>query len=256
MIIIKSEAEINNIRLAGKIVRDTHNKMKEAIAPGISTYEINQIAEKYIYSQGAIPSQKGYRNFQEGMPNFPAATCISINDEVIHGIPSKNRILKNGDIVSIDLVVEKNGHYADAARTHIVGKANSEEDLKLVKVTEEAFFKGVKQAKIGNRIGDISNAIQEYVLDNGFDVIRAYQGHGVGNEMHEEPGIPNHGKKGIGPRLVEGMTLAVEPMVVQGSYEILELDDGWTVVTEDRRNAAHYENTILISKDGAEILTL
>ena len=234
MIIIKSEDEIKKIRIAGKILRDTHKVIEDAIKPGISTYDLDKIAEKYILSQNAIPSQKGYKNFREGYPDFPSATCISINDELIHGIPSKNRILKNGDIVSIDLVVEKDKYFADAARTYIVGKANKKEDEHLVKITKEAFFEGIKEANVGNRIGDISNAIYEYVLKNNLDVIREYQGHGVGRYMHEEPGISNYGKKGIGPRLEVGMTLAIEPMVVQGSYEIDELEDGWTVVTKDR----------------------
>ena len=256
MIIIKSEKEIENIRLAAKILSEAHNLIEQNIRPGISTYELDMIAEKFILEQDAIPSQKGYKNFIEGKPDFPAAACISINDEVIHGVPSKSKILRQGDIVSIDLTVEKNRYFADAARTYIVGEAKTKEDEKLVKTTIEAFYEGIKYAKIGNRIGDISNAIQRFVNKNGFDVIRAYQGHGVGSKMHEEPGIPNYGKAGVGPRLEEGMTLAIEPMVVQGSYEVLELDDGWTVVTKDGKNSAHYENTILITNDGPEILTL
>ncbi len=256
MIIIKSKDEIQKIKKAGEILRDAHNEVKDIVKEGVSTYEIDKVAEKYILSKNATPSQKNYPNFHEGQPNFPSATCVSVNDEIIHGIPSKKRILKQGDIVSIDLVVEKDGYYADAARTYIVGKANSEEDQKLVKITEEAFFEGIKQAKVGNRIGDISNAIYEYVRKNNFDVIREYQGHGVGKHMHEEPGIPNHGQKGIGPRLVEGMTLAVEPMVVQGNPGIKELSDGWTISTNDGKNSAHYENTIYITKNGPEILTL
>ncbi len=256
MIIIKSKEDIEYIKLAGKILRDTHNLLEDAIKPGISTYELDIIAEKYILSKNARPSQKGYPSFYEGVQNFPASTCISINDEVIHGIPSKKRILQEGDIVSIDLVVEKDGYYADAARTYIVGKPKNKEDEHLVNITKEAFFKGIAEAQIGNRIGDISNAIYNYVTENELDVIRAYQGHGVGNKMHEDPGIPNHGKPGIGPRLEVGMTLAIEPMVVQGLYEVKELEDGWTVVTIDGKNSAHYENTILITDNGPEILTL
>lgn len=255
MIIIKSKEEIENIKKAGIILKNTHNKIKESIKVGISTYELDRIAEKYIISQNAKPSQKGYPNFQKGFPDFPSATCISVNNEVIHGIPSKKRILKNGDIVSIDLVVEKDGYFADAARTYIVGNPNSKNDEDLVRITEEAFFEGIKKANIGNRIGDISNAIFEHVSKNGFDVIREYQGHGVGKKMHEEPGIPNYGKKGIGPRLEEGMTIAIEPMVVAGNSEIIELNDGWTIITKDGKNASHYENTVLITKNGPEILT-
>ena len=256
MIIIKSKEEIKSIKIAGEILRDTHKRMQEAIRPGISTDELDKVAEKYILSQKANPAQKGYPNFTEGMPSFPSTTCISVNEVVIHGIPSKKRILKDGDIVSIDLVVEKNGYYADAARTYIVGKANSKEDEILVNSTKESFFEGIKYAKPGNRIGDISNAIYEHIKKNNLDVIRAFQGHGVGIEMHEEPGIPNYGEKGRGPRLEEGMVLAIEPMVVQGSSDVVELEDGWTIITVDGRNSAHYENTVLITRNGPEILTI
>lgn len=256
MIIIKSEEEIKKIKIAGKILRDAHNKIQEAIRSGISTYELDQIAERYILSKKANPAQKGYPNFDEGMPSFPSTTCISVNDVVIHGIPSKREILKDGDIVSIDLVVEKDGYYADSARTYIVGKAKSKEDEKLVKVTKEAFFEGIKYAKPGNRIGDISSAIYEYIKKNDLDVIRSFQGHGVGLKIHEEPGIPNYGEKGKGPRLQEGMVLAIEPMVVQGEDEIFELEDGWTIITADGKNSAHYENTVLITKNEPEILTI
>ena len=204
---------------------------------------------------GAIPAEKGYPSGIKGVPDFPASTCMSVNDEVIHGIPSKNRILKDGDIVSVDLVTLKNGFHGDCARTYIVGEGTPEAK-RLVEVTKQAFFEGIKLAKKGNRIGDISNAIGEFVKKNGYSVVREFQGHGIGREMHEEPGIPNYGKAGRGPRLEPGMTLAIEPMVMEGDPEIWELDDGWTIVTADGKLAAHYENTILITEKEPEVLTL
>ena len=204
---------------------------------------------------GAIPAQKGYDVGIKGIPPFPAATCISINDEVIHGIPSKNRIIKEGDIVSIDTVALKNGFHGDAARTFVVGKVSKEIE-KLIKVTKQAFFEGIQYAKPGNRIGDISHAIGEYVYANGFSVVQEFQGHGIGRQMHEDPGVPNDGKAGRGIRLEPGMTLAVEPMVIQGKHDILELEDGWTIITKDGSMSAHYENTILITEKEPEILTI
>lgn len=188
--------------------------------------------------------------------DFPGSICASINDEVIHGIPSKRAILKEGDIISFDLTVYKNGFHGDAARTYIVGKANSKEDEKLIEVTKQSFFEGLKYAKKGNRVGDISNAIHEYVNKNGFSVLREFQGHGIGRQMHEDPGVPNYGKPGRGMRLVPGMTICIEPMVIAGRPDILELDDGWTIISEDGTNSAHYENTILITEKEPEILTL
>ena len=189
------------------------------------------------------------------MNPFPATLCISINDEVIHGIPSKKTILKEGDIVSVDLVVLKNGFHGDCARTYIVGKA-SNEAKRLVDITKQAFFEGIKFAKKGNRIGDISNKIGEYINKNGYSVVKEFQGHGIGRQMHEDPGIPNYGKAGKGIRLEPGMTLAIEPMVIMGKSEIYELEDGWTIVTEDGSLSAHYENTILITEKEPEILTI
>ena len=204
---------------------------------------------------GAVSAEKNYPSGYDDVPNFPAATCISINDEIIHGIPSKKRIIKDGDIVSVDLVALKNGYNGDAARTFIVGNI-SEEAKRLVEITRQAFFEGIKYAKKGNRIGDVSHAIGEFVRQNGYSVVREFQGHGIGREMHEDPGIPNYGKAGKGIRLEPGMTLAIEPMVIQGKPNILELDDGWTIVTEDGSLSAHYENTILITEGAPEILTL
>ena len=206
-------------------------------------------------SLGAIPAQIGYDPGIRGVPKFPASTCISVNDEVIHGIPHKNHIIKDGDIVSVDTVALKNGFHGDAARTFMVGNV-SPEAKRLVEVTKQAFFEGLKFAKPGFRIGDISHAVGEYVKSQGFSVLKEFQGHGIGREMHEDPGIPNYGKAGKGIRLEPGMTLAIEPMVIQGKPNILELDDGWTIITEDGSLAAHYENTILITEKEPEILTI
>ena len=255
MVTIKSKKEIEFMREACRVVAETYKELENYIKPGITTLELDQIAEKKMRSLGAIPAEKGYDSGIKGVPKFPASICISINDEVIHGIPSKNRILKEGDLVSIDTVALKNGYNGDAARTFIVGKT-SKENERLVNVTKQAFFEGIKFAKQGNRIGDICHAIGEYVHSQGFSVVKEFQGHGIGKQMHEEPGIPNYGKAGRGIRLEPGMTLAIEPMVIQGKSNILELEDGWTIVTEDGSMAAHYENTILITEKEPEILTI
>ena len=255
MIDIKSKREIELMREACRVTALVHKAIEEAIRPGISTLELDQIAEKVIRENGGIPAEKGYPSYDKSIPDFPASICASVNDEVIHGIPSSRVILKEGDVISIDLVVYKDGFNGDAARTYIVGKG-SKEDERLLKVTKQAFFEGIKFAKKGYRIGDISHAIGEYVESNGFSVVKEFQGHGIGRSMHEDPGIPNYGKAGKGPRLEPGMTLAIEPMVIAGKPEILELDDGWTIVTEDGSNSAHYENTILITEKEPEVLTL
>ena len=255
MVEIKSKREIELMRKACKIASDTQKEVEKIIKPGISTMELDKVAENFIKSQGAIPAQKGYPHPEKGMPPFPGTLCVSINDEVIHGIPSKKVILKDGDIVSIDLVVLKDGFHGDCARTYIVGKASKEaEDL--VNVTKQAFYEGIKFAKKGNRVGDISHAIGEYVNKNGYSVLKEFQGHGIGREMHEDPGIPNFGKAGRGIRLEPGMTIAVEPMVIAGEPEIWELEDGWTIVSADGSLTAHYENTILITEKEPEILTI
>ena len=255
MITIKSKKEIELMRESCKIVRLAQEAIAKAIKPGISTYELDKIAEDVILANGAIPSCKNYPSGIKGVPAFPCAVCISVNDEVIHGIPSKHTILKEGDIVSTDLCAYKNGFHGDATRTHIVGNG-SKEARKLLEVTEQSFFEGIKFAKKGYRIGDISNAIGEYVRKNSLYVIKEFQGHGIGREMHEEPGIPNYGKAGKGMRLEPGMTLAIEPMVTVGTSEIEVLDDGWTIVTADGSLAAHYENTILITENEPEVLTM
>ena len=255
MVTIKSKKEIELMKEACKVVALTYQELEKRIKPGMTTWELDEIAEKTMRSLGAIPAEKGYDIGIKGVPKFPASICISINDEVIHGIPSKHRVIKEGDIVSIDTVALKNGFNGDAARTFVIGKVSAETQ-RLVDVTKQAFFEGIKYAKKGNRIGDVCHAIGEYVHSQGFSVVREFQGHGIGREMHEDPGIPNYGKAGRGIRLEPGMTLAIEPMVIQGKPNILELDDGWTIVTEDGSMAAHYENTILITEKEPEILTI
>ncbi len=255
MVTIKSKKEIEQMKEACKLTAQVHEVIKKEIKPGISTYELDQIAEKFIRDNGGIPSEKNFPSEIPGIPDFPGSICASINDEVIHGIPSKKAILKEGDVVSFDITAYKNGFHGDAARTYIVGNPKTLEDQKLVEVTKQAFFEGLKFAKKGYRVGDISNAIYEYVTKNGFSILREFQGHGIGREMHEDPGIPNYGKPGRGMRLEPGMTICIEPMVIAGNRQIYQLDDGWTIVSEDGSNSAHYENTILITENEPEILT-
>ena len=255
MVTIKSQKEIEKMRQASHIVAIVYQELEKMMKPGITTMQLDHFAEKIIREHGGIPAQKGYPSGQKGVGAFPATLCVSINDEVIHGIPSDRVILQDGDVVSVDLVVYKNGFHADAARTFIVGKA-SKEAQRLVDITKQAFFEGIQYAVKGNRIGDISSAIGEFVEKNGYNVVREFQGHGIGEQMHEDPGIPNYGKKGRGIRLEPGMTLAIEPMVMVGKPKICVLEDGWTIVTEDGSLSAHYENTILITEKEPEILTL
>lgn len=248
MIIIKSKQEIDMMRTAGKVNSLILRELKNIIKPGISTMDIDEFVEKTVKEHGMIASEKGYCD-------YPASACVSINEEVVHGIPSKNRILQTGDIVSVDLVVEYKGYMADAARTYGVGEI-SPRAKHLIDTAEAAFFEGIKFAREGYRLYDISHAIQQKVEGEGFGVIRDFVGHGIGNEMHEEPQIPNYGKAGKGPRLQTGMTLAIEPMIVEGSYEVDVLQDDWTVVTIDGGLAAHYENTVVINDGEPELLTL
>jgi methionyl aminopeptidase len=247
MISIKSPREIELMRTAGIIVAEAHELLKEVIKPGITTLELDTIAERHIRKSGGIPAFKGYNG-------FPASICASINEQVVHGIPGPIE-LKDGDIIGIDIGAIYNGYNSDAARTHGVGSIDSELQ-RLIKVTEESFFKGIEFAVTGNRLSDISHAIQKHVESNGFSVVRDFVGHGIGKMMHEEPQIPNYGPPGKGPRLVPGMCLAVEPMVNQGRYSVKILSNGWTVVTTDRKPSAHYENTIVITNDKPEILTI
>ena len=255
MVTIKSKSEIECMREAGRVADLVQKEIEKAIKPGVTTLDLDKIAEAKMRELGALPAEKGYPSGMKGVPDFPASICASVNDNIIHGIPSDKVVLREGDIISIDLVTYKNGFNGDAARTYIVGEPNSVEDQKLVEVTKQAFFEALKYAKKGYRVGDISNAVYEYVNQNGFSILREFQGHGIGREMHEDPGIPNYGKPGRGMRLEPGMTICIEPMVIAGNREILELDDGWTIVSEDGSNGAHYENTILITENEPEILT-
>jgi methionyl aminopeptidase len=255
MVTIKSHKEIEFMKDVCKIVAEFYEQLEKKIRPGISTYELDKEAEKIMRNLGAIPAQIGYNPGIKGIPPYPSATCISINDEVIHGIPSKNHIIQEGDIVSIDTVALKNGFHGDAARTFLVGNVDKEAK-RLVDITKQAFFEGIKYAKPGYRIGDISHAVGEFVKSNGYSVVREFQGHGIGKQMHEEPGIPNYGKAGKGMRLEPGMTICVEPMVIQGKPDICELEDGWTILTCDGSLSAHYENTILITENEPKILTI
>lgn len=245
---IKSEREIGLMREAGKILSDVHLQLREAIQPGITTYDINLLADKLIRGYNCIPSFLDYQG-------FPASACVSVNDEVVHGIPKKKKVLIEGDIVSIDAGVIYKGYHSDAARTWPVGKV-SEEAEKLIEVTEQSFFEGIKHAKAGNHLHEIGATIQEYVESHGFSVVRALVGHGIGKEMHEEPQIPNFKQINRGIRLAAGMTLAIEPMVNVGHFDVDWQDDNWTVVTSDGSLSAHYENTILITEGEAEILSL
>ena len=255
MVYIKSKKEIELMQESCKIAFLTQKAIEQAIKPGISTYELDQIAQKTMIKYGAIPAQKGYPSGEKNVPDFPASICSSVNDVVIHGIPSKREILKDGDIVSIDLVAYKNGFNGDCARTYCVGNVDNK-TKKLVEITKQAFFEGIKYAKKGNRVGDISHAIGEFVEKNGFSVVKEFQGHGIGRQMHEDPGIPNYGKSGKGVRLEPGMTLAIEPMVIEGKPNILVLEDGWGIISEDGSKASHYENTILITEKEPKILTI
>lgn len=248
MITIKSRTEIEKMRLAGKITGDALRIVEKHIKSGVSTAYLDKIAYDFIVSKGAVPSFLHYNG-------FPGSICASLNDRVVHGIPSKNIILSEGDIISIDMGACINGYHGDAARTYPVGKI-SDEAQRLIDVTKQSFFEGIKYAVHGAKLGDVSAAIQEYVEDNGYSVVRDLVGHGIGKQLHEDPSVPNFGHKGKGVRLASGMTLAIEPMVNAGEYDVCVLDDDWTVVTEDGSLSAHYENTILIKPDGCEILTL
>ncbi|KXZ39003.1 methionyl aminopeptidase [Alkalithermobacter thermoalcaliphilus JW-YL-7 = DSM 7308] len=246
MIIIKSSSEIQLMREAGQIVAKTHEALKKFIRPGITTKELDEIAEETIRKLNAIPSFKGYSG-------YPASICASVNEEVVHGIPG-NRVLKEGDIISIDVGAFYKGYHGDAAKTYPVGQI-SDEDKKLIEVTRSSFYEGIKFAKVGYRLSDISYAIQSYVEANGFSVVRDFVGHGIGSDLHEDPQIPNYGPQGKGVRLQEGMVLAIEPMVNAGSYHVKILKDGWTSVTVDGKKSAHYEHTIAITGDEPLILT-
>ena len=246
MITIKSAREVELMRRAGKITAAARALAGEMVKPGVTTQEIDRAVCRFIRSQGAEPSFLNYNG-------YPASVCISVNDEVIHGIPGK-RVLREGDIVSVDVGAYIGGYHGDCAATYACGKI-SEEAQRLIDVTRQSFFEGIKYAREGGRLSDVSHAIEEYVEGNGFSVVREYVGHGIGRNMHESPEVPNFGHPGHGPRLLRGMTIAVEPMVNAGSAAIRQMSDGWTVKTADGRNAAHYENTILITDGDPELLT-
>lgn len=247
-IYIKNDQEIEIMREAGKIVALTHKLVEEKLEAGMTTFEINQIAESFIKSKDAVPSFKGYNG-------YPTAICISINSEVVHGIPSKHRKIVEGDIVSVDIGAIYKGYHSDAARTFGIGNI-SDEARHLIKVTEESFYEGIKLAKPGNHLYQISEAIQKYVEKNDCSVVRDLVGHGIGKNLHEEPQIPNYKPIGRGVKLQKGMALAIEPMVNLGRYEVRVLEDDWTIVTLDNSLSAHYENTIVITEDGYELLTV
>lgn len=247
-ITIKSEREISLMREAGKILAEVHDKLAEIIAPGITTLDIDRKGAEFIHKAKCVPSFLNY----EG---YPASICVSVNDEVVHGIPTDKRRLEEGDIVSLDAGVIYKGYHSDAARTHAVGTI-SDEAAKLIEVTKQSFFEGIRMALPGNHLHDISSAVQKYAESNGFSVVRDLVGHGIGSHLHEEPQIPNYKPVGRGPKLRPGMTLAIEPMVNAGDWKIWILEDDWTVVTRDGSNSAHYENTILITDGEPEILSL
>ena len=245
---IKSEREIELMRKAGEILARTHEELAAAIRPGMTTMDIDRLGEKLIRSHGCIPSFKNYNG-------YPGSICVSVNDEVVHGIPSRHRILKEGDIVSLDAGVIYKGYHSDAARTWGVG-AVSPEAQKLMDVTKQSFFEGIRFAKAGNHLNDISSAIQRYAESFGYGVVRDLVGHGIGTHLHEDPEVPNFAMKRKGILLQPGMTLAVEPMINAGRPEVNWLEDGWTVVTDDHSLSAHYENTILITEGEPELLSL
>lgn len=252
MILIKTKKEIDLIRESSKIVAEALQLLKSKVKPGITTLELDQLAEDYIRSNDAEPAFKGYS--QGGAPAYPATICASVDEEVVHGIPC-SRALKNGEIISIDIGVVKKGYCGDAALTVAVGEI-SEEKKRLMEVTEKSLYFGIEQAKAGNRVHDISAAVQEYVESNGFSVVRDLCGHGVGKYLHEPPSIPNFGKKGTGARLKNGMTIAIEPMINIGEYKVRTQDDGWTIITNDGLASAHFEHTIAILNNRTEILSI
>lgn len=248
MIKIKSQEEIDLMREAGRITRDTLKVVENSIRVGISTKELDKIAFDYIKSQGATPSFKNYCG-------FPGSICASVNDTIVHGIPSNNIILKEGDIISIDCGAKYKGYHGDAARTFPVGKIDAKVK-RLIKVTEQSFFEGIKDLKSGAFVGDISHRIQTFVEKNGYSIVRELVGHGVGSHLHEDPMVPNYGKAGSGPRLNARAVIAIEPMVNMGDKNVVFMSDGWTCKTKDGLPSAHYENTVLITENGVEILTL
>ena len=254
MIILKTREEIAQMRVAGQAVAEILELLKTAIGPGISTLALNDIAEEECKKRRAIPVFKNYPNPRAGGKPFPAAICTSINEEVVHGIPGE-RSLREGDIISIDFGLILNGYAGDAAITVPVGEVSAQA-LRLIKYTEKALFKGIHEARIGNRLGQVSHAIQKYAEEHGFSVVREFVGHGIGRKMHEDPPVPNYGRINQGPELKEGMTIAIEPMLNAGALNVFTKADDWTVVTRDGSLSAHFEHSIAITDRGPEILTL
>lgn len=248
MIIIKNQWEIERMKEAGRIVGETLKLVEESIRPGISTLALDKICEEFIMKSGAIPSFKNYNG-------FPGSICASVNEVVVHGIPSKDIILREGDIITIDCGAYINGFHGDAARTFRVGRVSEEAD-RLIRVTEESFFKGLEMVRVDNRIGDISSAVQEHLESNGLSVVRDFTGHGIGKDLHESPSIPNYGPAHRGPKLRAGMALAIEPMANLGLYHVKVLEDNWTAVTRDGSLSAQYENTVIVTEEGPLITTL
>ncbi|HHU12901.1 MAG TPA: type I methionyl aminopeptidase [Clostridiaceae bacterium] len=249
MVRLKSESDLKAMREAGRVVAEVFAALEGEIRPGVSTASLERLAASVIRKAGASASFKGY-----GYPPFPGAICVSINEEVVHGIPSDDRLLEAGQIVSVDVGAKLNGFHGDAARTFLVGDV-SEEVRTLVEVTKQSFFKALDFVRIGNRLGDISAAIQDYCEAHGYGVVRELTGHGIGSDLHEDPSIPNYGVAGRGIRLQEGMTLAIEPMITLGGHAVMQQSDGWTIVTRDKKPSAHYENTVAVTKNGPVILT-
>ena len=247
MIVIKSKEEIELMARAGEVTAMMLDELPRIIKPGITTKDIDHWCEQFILKHDMKPAFKGYGG-------FPASACVSVNEEVVHGIPSKKRVLREGDIVSVDLGTIYKDYFSDAARTYPVGKVSPEAES-LMRVCEESFFEGLKFCRKGNRLGDVSHAIQKYVEQAGFSVIRDYVGHGVGRDLHEDPPVPNYGKAHHGPQLVPGMVLAIEPMIAAGDYDVDVLMNNWTAVTIDGSYAAHYENTVVITEDEPRLLT-
>ena len=243
---IKTESELGLMRQAGKVIAGLFRAIESEVKPGITTAKLDELAERYIRKEGGIPAFKGYLG-------FPSTICASVNEEVVHGIPGP-RVLKEGDLIGIDVGVSLEGFYSDAARTYAVGRID-EANKRLIDVTREALKRGIEQAIVGNRVGDISAAVQGFAESHGFSVVREYVGHGIGRNLHEEPQVPNHGTPKQGPKLVEGMALAIEPMINMGKPEVKVLSDGWTVVTKDGSRSGHFEQTLFVGKEKAEVVT-
>jgi len=252
MIVLRSRQEIELIRAACQIVAEVLQRLVPVVAPGVSTAELDELAEKWTRERGAVPAFKGYN---VGGRVYPSSLCVSINEEVVHGMPSPKRVLKAGDIVGLDYGAVYKGYYGDSAVTVAVGEV-SEEAERLMRVTRESLYCGIENMRVGNRIRDISAAIQKHAESHGYGVVRDFVGHGIGQRLHEEPQVPNYVGAGQNPRLKEGMVLAIEPMVCEGTYEVEVLQDGWTAVTRDRRLAAHFEHSVAVTANGPEILTL